>query len=127
MMKIEIPLIGNILLEIWKRIERAETYQEELKIGLLKQIYKDGDLSVTMNYMPASMISGMRKVIETAIVEGSRKILKVHGRKHELKRVLSSKITLLVVDALGKLDETRSQLFICPKHMIKPLAYALDR
>lgn len=79
-MKIEIQLIGNILLEIWKRIERAETYQEELQIGLLKQIYKDGDLSVPMNYMPTSMISGMRKVIETAIVEGSRKILNVHGR-----------------------------------------------
>lgn len=67
MMKIEIPVMADLLLEAWKLIWRTRVYPGEWKVGLRTPIYKKFDPKVPMNYRPVCMLWCVRKVIESAI------------------------------------------------------------
>lgn len=63
MLKIEITLLTDLLLETWTLIGRTSLYPEDLQVDLPTPIYKKGDPKVPMNYRPVFMLSCAQIVI----------------------------------------------------------------
>lgn len=72
-LKLEVPLLAKMILEIWNLIGRTGVYSNEWRVGLRTQIYKKGDPCISVKYLPICMFSCPRKVLEAALAE---KILK---------------------------------------------------
>lgn len=119
MLKVDIPLITDLIVETWKLVFRTKSYLEDWKVSFLTPIFKKGDSEVPMNYSPVCMLSCIRKVIESAIADRILKETQIGGRKFGFQRVLSFSVTLLNVDAVVRAGRNISATLDLSKAVIK--------